>query len=587
MKSARKIIMLSVLLLMVAVTFISCTKAGGGVPVTDENGNPVTDANGDVITVIPSTEVVTVTDESGVAVTDKNGDALTTVIYHDVTVAVPVTDKNGKAVTDEDGNAVTKPVVITPTYPDETKKTTKPKPGTTKIVNVPLTGNNGVTVTDTQGNPVTYTDIVSETSAPAPIATSWKKTFGGSHQDYMSDVVATKDGGYIALSICNSTDGDLKGLLDNFSTPVTVLVKFDKDGIVQWKKAIGSGKGVTTLTTVEIGSDGSIYAAGYSTIPGDGQSKRGSYDAIVYKFDATGEKLWAKSFGTSTVDVFFDIAVLGDGSVVCAGSVGTNDGDVKEFDRSVTDSSCCIVEYSASGNKVMAKILGGARDRFQAVCPAKDGGFYLSAVIYSDYFFDCKGKSDAAIIKLDKNGNKKWVTPVGGSDIEYFPAITLASDGDGCVIAGRSNSMDGFFGGELSSKGEYDAYLVRVDDTGLLYWGTALRGQYDDNISDIVCSSDGYVVTGYSKSTSRDLRAVGNRGGQDIILACFDYGGDLSWVKGFGGGLDESAEGLCFSKSGGYIVAGRTLSGDNDLAGISGQKSNGEYTVGVIFKYTK
>ena len=86
------------------------------------------------------------------------------------TLVVP--DKNGKAVTDEDGNAVTKPVVITPTYPDETKKTTKPKPGTTKIVNVPLTGNNGVTVTDTQGNPVTYTDIVSETSAPAPIATS-------------------------------------------------------------------------------------------------------------------------------------------------------------------------------------------------------------------------------------------------------------------------------------------------------------------------------------------------------------------------------------------------------------------------------
>ncbi|HZK22361.1 MAG TPA: hypothetical protein VFC76_08835 [Oscillospiraceae bacterium] len=587
MKNTIRIILLAIVILVVSITVVSCKKPGGGVPVTDEHGNPITDVNGEVITVVPETVYETVTDDNGMAVTDKNGKALTTVVYKDVNVAIPVTDKDGKAVTDKNGSPVTETIVIKPTYPKEPAKSSG-KPGTTSKINVPLTDGEGNTQTDKHGNVITYTKIESDPAPTSPIITktSWKRTFGGALQDYVSSVAPTSDGGCIALVVTNSTDADLKGLMDKYSTPATAVVKYDKDGNVVWKKVIG-GAGVIALTTVEVAKDDSIYAAGYSTVPGDSQKRQGSYDAVVYKLNENGKKLWARSFGTSTTDMFIDIAVLDDLSVVCVGSVGTNDGDVAEFKRALTDSSCSIVKYSSSGEKVFANILGGARDRFVGICAANDGGFYVSAVIYSDFFFECKGKSDAAVIKLDSKGKKVWVTPISGSNIEYFPGITLANNGDGCVIVGRSNSVDGFFTGELSAKGEYDAYIIRVDRDGTIFWGSPFRGQYDDSFSSVVCTADGYVATGYSKSSIRDLRAVGNNGGQDIIVACFSYSGELRWTKGFGGSYDESAESICATVGGGYVCAGKTLSSDNVLADIPGQKSNGEYSVGVLFKFTK
>lgn len=586
LKNTRKIMMLATVILVVAIAFVSCKKPTGGVPVTDEHGNTITDVNGEVITVIPETVYVTVTDEDGMAVTDKKGKALTTAVYNDITVAIPVTDKDGKAVTDAAGSPVTETIVVKPTFPKQTSKSTG-TPGTTSIINVPLTDGLGNTQTDTKGNVITYTKVESDSlpTSPEITKTSWKRTFGGALQDYIPSIAPTFDGGCVALVVTNSTDADLKGLMNGYSTPATAVVKYDKDGGVEWKKVIG-GTGVIALTTVEVAKDGSIYAAGYSTVPGDGQERQGSYDAVVYKLDKNGTKLWARSFGTSTTDMFIDIAVLDDMSVVCVGSVGTNDGDVAAFKRALTDSSCCIVKYSSSGEKLFANIIGGARDRFVGICAAKDGGFYISAVIYSDFFFECKGKSDAAVIKLDSKGKQVWVTPISGSNIEYFPGITLANNGDGCVIVGRSNSMDGFFTGELSAKGEYDAYIIRVDKEGTIFWGSPFRGQYDDSFSSVVCTADGYVAAGYSKSSIRDLRAVGNNGGQDIVAACFSYSGELKWTKGLGGSHDESAESIC-AVSGGYICAGKTFSSDNALSDIPGQKSNGEYSVGVLFKFTK
>lgn len=586
MKNTIRITALAIVILAVAIAFVSCKKTGGGVPVTDEQGNTLTDVNGEVITVVPETVYATVTDEDGMAATDKKGNALTTVVYKDVTVAIPVTDKDGKAVTDAAGSPVTETIVVKPTYPNQTSKTAG-TPGTTSIVNVPLTDGVGNTQTDTKGDVITYTVIQSDPAPTTPTITktSWKKTFGGSLQDYISSVAPTSDGGCIALVVTNSTDADLKGFMDGFSTPATAVVKYDKDGNVVWKKVIG-GKGVITLTTVEVAKDGSIYAAGYSTVPGDSQKRQGSYDAVVYKLDKDGQKLWARSFGTSTTDMFIGIAVLDDLSVVCVGSVGTNDGDVAEFKRALTDSSCCIVKYSASGEKLFANVLGGARDRFVGICAANDGGFYISTVIYSDFFFECKGKSDAAVIKLDSKGKQVWVTPISGSNIEYFPGITLANNGDGCVIVGRSNSVDGYFTGELSAKGEYDAYIIRIDRDGTIFWGSPFRGQYDDSFSSVVCTADGYVAAGFSKSSIRDLRAIGNNGGQDMVVACFSYSGELKWTQGFGGSHDDSAESIC-AVPGGYICAGKTFSSDNALSDISGQKSNGEYSVGVLFKFTK
>lgn len=587
LKNTRYIPLLAVLLVLLTVLAVSCGRhSAGAVPVTNEAGETITDANGDVITVVPETEYAVVTDGNGVPVTDTNGKEVTTVIYKEVEVAIPVTDDAGKAVTDTNGEAVTEKITITPTYPAEaaTKPSVSYYEGTTVV---PLTDSYGQTATNTNGELVT---LVQEVTLPPatieikPTPASWKTVFGGTHHDYFSSVAVTPDGGYVALNVTNSTDGDMLNLATDLSRPCTVAIKYNDSGKVVWSTPI-AGSGALTLTDVAAGSDGSIYAAGYTNAAVEGCTPRGSYDAVLFKLSSSGDILWAKNFGSSTTDFFNGITILPDGSVVCVGSVGNNDGDVASFKRIEAGSACCIVKFSSGGSILWSNVIGGNRDRFSDVCCCSDGGFFAVGVFYTNTLFTNAGGIDAAVIKLTANGEVSWVTPIAGSGNEQFEAITASNDGSDCVIAGYSNSTDGFFSDTLASRGEQDAYIIKVSNVSHeVQWGTPFRGQYNDNFTDIICAEGGYVAVGSSNSTTRDLKAVGNRGGSDIIIACFTFGGDLSWTKGFGGKYDDSASSLCFG-NGGYVIVGESYSSDNDLAGMP-RSSDGTYRLGVIAKLT-
>jgi hypothetical protein len=110
------------------------------------------------------------------------------------------------------------------------------------------------------------------------------------------------------------------------------------------------------------------------------------------------------------------------------------------------------------------------------------------------------------------------------------------------------------------------------------------RGQYDDDLVDIVEKEDGtFVATGCSNSSTRDFKGITTRGGDDIVIASFDRNGNLSWARSFGGTADESASAICLSNKGGYVIAGRTLSKNIDMVGIA-QYVNGK-SVGVIANF--
>ena len=49
-------------------------------------------------------------------------------------------------------------------------------------------------------------------------------------------------------------------------------------------------------------SDGNVYVAGvtYGTLPG--QTNSGNYDAFVRKYDADGNELWTRQFGSASFD---------------------------------------------------------------------------------------------------------------------------------------------------------------------------------------------------------------------------------------------------------------------------------------------
>lgn len=557
------------------------------VHVTDENGIAVTDVNGEVVTYYAETEYVAVTDTNGETIKDSDGKVVTTAVYvtQNVEVNVAVTDENGKVVVDENGEVVTEKVVY---EQDPNQSVGKPIVVGTTVV--PFTDGQGNTATNAHNGEV-VTQVIPITSSPVnvePASLDWKTSYGGTAQDYFSDIATDSDGNYIAANVTNSKDGDAEGFAElKYAAPYTVLVKYDKSGNVKWEKAVGSTRGICVLTEIVPTEDGGFYAVGYGKNIA-GERGKGFYDCAVYKFDKNGEEQWHKIFGTSTVDLFYGATLTNDGGIVAVGSVGNNDGDAEGFGKKENQSAACIVKYDSAGNIVWKNVVGSNADRFEGVAEGNDGSLYCVGVFYSSDFFTNLGKSDGGVIKFNSKGEYKESFRIAGTGDEEFTGIVALKNG-GVAVVGNSDSSDtteteSFFVDKFAARGKRDAYIIKINDDMSLGFAKTFRGQNNDKLVDIAEKEDGsLIVAGESDSTSRDLKGVTTRGGTDIVIASFDKFGNLSWARSFGGKADDSAKAICLAEKGGYVVAGSSLSTDTDMEGIS-QYVTGK-SVGVIAKF--
>ncbi len=554
--------------------------------VTDENGVAVTDESGVPVTYVAETEYVNVTDANGSIVTDADGNNVTTLVYkeQEVTVNVKVTDENGEQVTNSKGEAVTKQEAI------------KQDPNKAEGDKVVL-GTTAVAVTDGQGNTAVdnagnlFTTIVELTSNPVtvePAVLDWKASLGGTAEDYFSSIETDKDGNYIAANVTNSKDGQFKEYESlGYAAPYTVLVKYDKSGNIKWQKPIGHRRGTLQIMDILTNDDGTFYAIGYGKNVG-GVNGRGYYDGAIFKFDKDGNEIWHKIFGTSTVDMFNSGTITSDGGVVVVGSVGNNDFDAKGFGKNELESAACIVKYDSDGNLVWKDIVGGDKDYFNGVVEGTGGDIFVVGNFYSGELFEGLGSADAGVVKFSAKGKYVGVAPISGRGIESFKGITACKNG-GIVVVGKSNSsdsgnIDSMFVSDLASRGGYDAYIVKFDEDLKREFAKPFRGQYDDDLVAVVEKEDGvFIAVGKSNSSSRDLKGITTRGGDDMVIASFDKYGNLTWARSFGGTQNESASAICLAEKEGYVVAGRTLSKDIDMKGIS-QYVNGR-SVGVIAKF--
>lgn len=102
----------------------------------------------------------------------------------------------------------------------------------------------------------------------------WEKTFGGDGRDAATALVATDDGGCVALGWTESSGA---GGQDVY------LLKINADGGVVWERTFG-GTGDDVGTALAVASDGGFLIAGETTAVDDNQN-----DILLIKTDGQGE----------------------------------------------------------------------------------------------------------------------------------------------------------------------------------------------------------------------------------------------------------------------------------------------------------
>ncbi|MFM2189886.1 MAG: hypothetical protein RL491_272 [Bacteroidota bacterium] len=128
----------------------------------------------------------------------------------------------------------------------------------------------------------------------------WERTFGGNYTDWLFDMTATSDGGYILAGQSFSENTGDKSEPNHDPTPSSSdrwIVKIDDSGNKIWDRTIG-GTETEDLSRIDESIDGGFILSGesYSPISGNKtESNLGVEQTWVVKTDSAGFPIWDKT----------------------------------------------------------------------------------------------------------------------------------------------------------------------------------------------------------------------------------------------------------------------------------------------------
>lgn len=350
----------------------------------------------------------------------------------------------------------------------------------------------------------------------------WDKTYGGDDVDYLISITATSDGGFLLAGVSESgISGDKsQGKFGNYDY---WIVKIDGSGNFQWDKTLGGNKG-DFLNCVLQTKDGGYLLAGHSESGISGsktESSRGFFDYWIVKTDASGNKLWDKTYGSTTSDYLYSVLQTSDGKYYLNGTSGSKAGADKTED-SKGGMDYWFLKLNEDGSKVWDKTIGGSGTDFAyAIKKVSSGGFmlggYSDSNISGDKTADCNGLYDYWLVKVDQNGNVQWDKTIGGDDEDELYSLDQTSDG-GFILGGYSES--GISADKTEAcRGDYDYWVVKTDGSGNVVWDKTLGGSGADELLSVRKTSDGkYVAAGYSYSNASGDKTENNTGGCDYWI---------------------------------------------------------------------
>ena len=184
-----------------------------------------------------------------------------------------------------------------------------------------------------------------------------------------------------------------------------------------------------------------------------------------------------------------------------------------------------------------------------------------------------EGESDIFILKLDANGQFLWAKGIGGSSFDYANDIKVDANGDLFITGVFKNTVDfdpGSSTHNLTSNGQYDAFVLKMDNNGNHIWSVSYGGGGYDYGNEIDVDSFGNIwVIGSFRNTVDFNPGSGtsdktSAGGEDIYVLKLNFLGNFLSVQTMGGSDNDNPLSLAIDAFGFLFVTG-TFEGTVDF----------------------
>jgi hypothetical protein len=164
------------------------------------------------------------------------------------------------------------------------------------------------------------------------------------------------------------------------------------------------------------------------------------------------------------------------------------------------------------------------------------------------------GNDDGYIMRTDNNGELLWTITSGGSELDHFISIIEDGTSDNFYIVGRSE-------GQGANNGE--GLFGKIDGSGNILWLKAYGGDGDEGLRKIIPAANGdFFLCGYATSSF-------GAGEFDNYVLRVNNAGNIIWSKTFGGTLDDRARSMAIDPNGDLVIIGFVKSfgaGQKDIA---------------------
>jgi hypothetical protein len=408
-------------------------------------------------------------------------------------------------------------------------------------------------------------------STAQDVQLDWAYTFHGSGGPSSGSSVVTDSLGnsYSVGGFSGTVDfdpGPDSSFLTSYVTSKYIL-KLDPVGNFLWAKRI-DGQTVNSLT---LDVSGNLVLAGnyggYNDFdPGEDTLSFSSlsWDAFVLKLSPLGDLIWAKTFGGFGADIILSMESDDLGNIYTTGTfIGTADFDPStevdehsayNWDPFYPKTDLFISKLDSDGEFVWAKAIGGPYDdQGSSIDVDGSGNSYITGFYYDTVDFDPNAgvnnqtasitnnapRKEVFVMKLNTLGNLEWVNSIGDVASDEGRSVALDNSGDLLVFGSFFGTVNLDFGPgvhEVTSTGNYDGFILKLNEFGELIW--AAHNIPEESAVDIDPDGNMYLLGSFSGTVDFDpgpdsLILSSNTSYPFLYVQKINPLGGLEWVVTF------------------------------------------------------
>ncbi|HBS87986.1 MAG: hypothetical protein A2W91_10290 [Bacteroidetes bacterium GWF2_38_335] len=348
-------------------------------------------------------------------------------------------------------------------------------------------------------------------------------------------------------------------------------------------------------TCVKKDASGNIYVTGYFNAtadfdPGIGtanMTSKGGSDIFIAKYDALGNYVFSKCFGSFSDDWGTSIALDVSGNIYLTGfflsTADFDPGPDVENLASAGNKDIFVAKYDPSGNYIFAKSIGGSSDDWSySIAVDGTGNAYITGYFINTVDFDAgagvasltsAGDRDIYIAKYDGSGNFVSAINVGGTGADQANTVTLDAAGNVFITGffyGTADFDPGTGSVNLTATGMGDVFVAKYDGSLNYLTSFKLGGVAVETGTSIeIDASDNILVTGTYMGTVDFDPGAGtvNRtsfGGSDVFVAKYNSSGNYIYAISMGGTSNEGSYSIAVDVAGNAYITG-TMQGTCDF----------------------